>query len=413
MGDRPQTSESAGNGCARDFDHLAPEFGLRLHDALARLRAEDPVGRSECYGGFWVLTRYEDVLRVAQDWETFSSANGVTVPHMATPLPSIPEEIDPPLHRVYKRLINAYFTPAAVAGYETPTRALVTRLLDDVIEDGACDLMAALARPFPGIAFFELVLNAPAEVVATIAPMASAASNPDNPDIASAFGGMLAWIREFTIERKGQPRRGDIVDAVLAADIDGRPISDDEVCGIIMLIILGGLETTSGALGQFVIRFAQQPEIPSLLRARPELIPTAIEELLRLDPPFIGIARTATRDTVVDGHTIKAGEKVVIYFASANRDDAEFEAPSAFDLERRANRHLSFGAGPHRCAGSNLARLNLRVAVEEIVRRMGDIRLQPGADVRFHNAFNRAPLTVPITFTPGRREAVVAESGGQ
>jgi cytochrome P450 len=330
---------------------------------------------------------------------------------MHTPLPSIPEEIDPPLHRIYKRLINAYFTPAAVAAYEQPTRALVTRLIDEFIEDGACDLMAALARPFPGIAFFELVLNAPADVVATIAPMASSASNPANPDIATAFGGMLTWIREFTAERRAMSPRGDVVDAVLAAEIEGRPITDDEVCGIIMLIILGGLETTSGALGQFVLRFAREPQIPALLRAHPEVIPTAIEELLRLDPPFIGIARTATRDTEMDGHGMKAGDKVIIYYAAANRDEREFPSPSAFDLDRPANRHLSFGAGPHRCAGSNLARLNLRVAVEEIVRRMADIHLQPDAEVEFHNAFNRAPLAVPVTFAPGPREAIVSGVG--
>ena len=191
---------------------------------------------------------------------------------------------------------------------------------------------------------------------------------------------------------------------MLTADIDGRPITDQEIIGVIQLLILGGLETTTGSLGQFMIRFAHQPEIPALLRERPEIIPAAVEELLRLEPAFVAIARTATCDTEIGGHAIKQGEKVLISWASANRDEAEFPSAETFDPNRSTNRHLAFGAGPHRCAGSNLARLNLRVALEELVRRLDDVQLQEGAEpIPFHSALNRAPLTVPITFTPGSR----------
>nr|MDT0667339.1 cytochrome P450 [Micromonospora sp. DSM 115978] len=142
--------------------------------------------------------------------------------------------------------------------------------------------------------------------------------------------------------------------------------------------------------------FCAEPEIPALLRAKPELMPTAVEELLRLDGSFACIARTARHDTELGGHTVKAGEQVLMYWVSANRDETEFDNPDAFDLDRARNRHIAFGAGPHRCAGSSLARMNLRIAFEEIVRRLDDIKLQPGADVDFHTTFNRAPLSVPI-----------------
>ena len=264
--------------------------------------------------------------------------------------------------------------------------------------------MADFARPFPGLAFFDQVLNAPPEDVHAVNEAATSATLPTNPNRRESWQRMFTWITEFVARRRQEPPRGDVVDAVLAAEIEGRPITETEIIGIIQLLILGGLETTAGALGQFMIRFTRQPGIPALLRRRPELIPEAVEELLRLEPPFIAIARTATCDTEIGGQPVKEGEKVLIYWASANRDGAEFACPAAFDPERSSNRHLSFGAGPHRCAGSNLARMNLRVAVNELVHRLDDIRLDEDAEpIVFHSVLSRAPLAVPITFTPGTR----------
>jgi cytochrome P450 len=386
--------------CAHHFDHVSPDLAQNLHETLARMRAHHPVAHSDEHGGFWVVTRYEDVLRIAQDWRTFSSAHGVSVPGNENVVIAIPEHLDPPLHREYKRLINAYFTPAVVAEYEEPTRNLVNSLIDGFVDAGRCDFMADFARPFPGLAFFDLVLDAPADRLAELNDMATAVSVPTNPDRRAAAQGMYAWIKEFLDARRRRPSRGDVVDGVLAAEIEGRPITEDEAIAVVQLLILGGLETTAGALGQFVIRFCREPEIPDRLRGRPELIPEAVEELLRLEPPFIAIARTAMADTEIGGRHVRNGEKVLIYWASANRDEEEFPCAADFDPDRLSNRHLAFGAGPHRCAGSNLARLNLRIAVEELVRRLDDIRLEDGAEpIPFHSVLNRAPLTVPITFT--------------
>lgn len=399
--------------CARGFDHLSPHLAAELHDTLAYMREHHPVARSERHGGFWVATRYEDVLRIAQDWRTFSSARGVSIPETKMVVRAIPEHVDPPLHREYKRLINAWFTPAVVARYEEPTRALVTRLVDGFAGVGRAELMADFARPLPGLAFFDLVLGAPADELAELNEMATAASMPTHPRVRESWAGMYRWITGFVAERRAGPPRGDVVDAVLGARIDDRPITEEEVIGIIQLLILGGLETTAGALGQFVIRFAREPAIPALLRERPELIPDAVEELLRLEPPFIAIARTATCDTEVGGREIREGDKVLIYWAAANRDGDEFACPASFDPDRASNRHLSFGAGPHRCAGSNLARMNLRVAVQELVDRLDDIRLDESAGpISFHSVLNRAPLAVPITFAPRpRRDTAPAGAG--
>jgi cytochrome P450 len=392
---------------AEHFDLLSPALAAELHPTLARARSQCPVAHSDQYGGYWVSTRYEDVLRIAQDWESFSSELGITVPHIPSSggksMKILPVGIDPPLHRTFKRLINAYFTPAAVAPWEEPTRALVNRLIDGFIERGECDFMAEFARPFPGLAFFDLALHAPADDLEEVNHYATMASLPQVPEQRECLMKLAGWIGEFVEQRRRQGPRGDVVDAVMEADIEGRPITPEEVIGTIQLLVLGGLETTAGVLGAAMIRFCEQPEIPALLRERPELIPAAVEELLRLDGSFICIGRTARHDAEVDGHTVKAGERVIIYWASANRDGTEFDDPDTFDAERAKNRHIAFGAGPHRCAGSNLARMNLRVAIDEIVRRITDARLQPGAGTEFHSTFNRAPLSVPITFTPGPR----------
>ncbi|HEY8527595.1 MAG TPA: cytochrome P450 [Acidimicrobiales bacterium] len=395
---------------AHHFDLLAPELASELYPTLARARARCPVMHSDQHGGYWIATRYDDVLRIAQDWESFSSELGITVPHVDTPsepgsepMKILPVGIDPPLHREFKRLINRYFTPAAVAPWEDATRQLVTRLIDGFIERGECDFMEEFARPFPGLAFFDLALHAPTEDLEEVNHYATMASVPDSPEQGECLMKLAAWIGELVERRRREGPKGDVVDAVMEAEIEGRPITQQEVVGTIQLLVLGGLETTAGVLGSAMLRFCEHPEILALLRERPEVIPDAVEELLRLDGSFICIGRTARHDAEVDGHTIRKGERIIMYWASANRDEAEFPNPDAFDLERPHNRHVAFGAGPHRCAGSNLARMNLRIALEEIARRLDDVRLKPGAEIEFHSTFNRAPLSVPITFAPGPR----------
>ncbi|KPM50947.1 cytochrome P450 [Frankia sp. R43] len=390
----------------KHFDHLSPELGRDLHATLARARSRCPVAHSDQHGGFWVATRKEDILRIAQDWKTFSSEDGITVPvPPGPPMKILPVTVDPPLQREFRQLTNPYFRPAVVSEWEAPTRDLVNRLIDGFIEDGSCDFMEAFARPFPGLAFFDLALHAPAEDLDEVNGYAIMASQLHRPEAMDCLMKLAGWIGQFIERRHRDGPRGDVVDAVLAAEIEGRPITDEEAVGTIHLLVLGGLETTAGVLGMAMLRLCEHPEILAALRERPELIPNAVEEFLRLDGSFACIARTARQDTEVGGQLIKAGEQVLMYWVSANRDEAEFENPDVFDLDRARNSHIAFGAGPHRCAGSNLARMNLRIALDEIVRRLHDIRLQPGVDVGFMSTFNRAPISVPILFTPGERLA--------
>lgn len=383
------------------FDPMSPVLAANLHETLVHMRTHCPVTHSDQYGGFWVVTGYEDVLKVLQDWKTFSSADGLTVPAASPVFPHLPGEVDPPSQRLYRQVINPYLTPAAVAKWEEPTRDVANGLIDRFIDAGKCDFMADFATPFPAVTFFDFALHAPRDDIPWLQEVAIAAVTPTHPRNRESWEEFTNWIDRFVEQRRKEAPRGDVVDAIITAEIEGRPITREEIIGLVQQLVEGGLETTSGALGMVMLRFCEEPEIPELLRRDLELIPEAVEELLRLDTPFLCIGRTATTDTDIGGHRIKKGEKVIVSWASVNRDEAEFPSPTTFESHRLRKRHLTFGAGPHRCVGSNVARMNLRVALEALLTRLHDVRLQDGTEpIPFHSAYNRKPLVVPITFTP-------------
>jgi cytochrome P450 len=387
------------------FDYYCPDLAPSMPESLARMRELCPVAHSDALDGYWILTKYEDVRAAAQDWSAFTSTAGLAIvdPPAPPPVRIVPESVDPPEQRIFKRLITPYFTPAAVAAWEGPLRELVTKLIDAFIEDGETEFMTAFARPFPNRAFFEHAISAPKEDLDKVAQLAARASAPMDPKAGENWFALYTWIKGFIEQRRATAPRADVVDGLLRAEVDGQPLDESDIIGAVILLILGGLETTAGALGLIMIRLCRQPEIAERLRRHPASIPKAVEELLRLDSSFICIGRTATRDVEIGGNEIKAGDKVLLHWASANRDDDKFANGSDVDLDRTHNPHLAFGVGPHRCAGSNIARLNLRVALEEIVARLPDLRLREGAEIRYHSASTRSPLSLPITFTPGRR----------
>lgn len=389
---------------SQHFNHFSPELGADPAATLAQMRAGCPVARSDEFGGFWVATKYKDIQRIALDWRTFSSEQGIIVPHIpmdSLKIRAIPEQLDPPLQRVFKDLIAQHLSAEKVAANEAATRVLIDRHIDQFIERGECEFMTEFAEAIPGAVLFDNYLNAPKEDLEELGQLARAASVPMSEEGQAKRLLILDWVRAFIEQRKQGERKADLVDTIIHADINGRPITDDEMLGVIQLLIFGGLDTTAGALGHMMVRFCRQPEIPELLRAKPELIPAAIDELLRLDSPFIFIARTLTEDTEFQGCPMKAGEQVLISWQSANHDEEVFTNPMQFDLERSDKRHMAFGTGPHRCSGANLAAFNLRLSIEHLLQRLDDIRLVDDT-IGYHSGFSRAPKAVPIRFTPRR-----------
>jgi cytochrome P450 len=388
---------------AEHFDHLSPELSPVFDDAMERMRSQCPVTHSDKHGGFWIVARYEECLKVLQDWQTFSNAQGVSIPMRRSDPPLPPDEFDPPIHREYKRLINAYLTPAVVGRNEAATRRTADKLIDAFVEDGHCEWMSSFAHQYPRLTFFESILHAPAEDIDQLNEWVDIVTTQRaNDDYLEVNRLLVAWIERFVQQRRSQTPKGDIVDAVMNAEIEGRPITRAGILGTVQLLMFGGFDTTAAALGSIMVRFARDADLPARLGREPALIPDSVEEFLRLDSPVVAMARSVVRAVEIGGKHFNKGDKVLFHLSSANRDRGEFENPAELDLDRDRNRHLAFGAGPHRCAGSSLARMNLRVALEQVVSRLHDIRLQPGAEpIRYMTAFTRHPLAVPISFTPG------------
>jgi cytochrome P450 len=385
-------------------DNLDPhDPGFRADGSLelvmADLRERGPVARTTAHGGAYVVTRYEDVLGVAQDWRSFTSSEGIMIPRADNAVAMIPGEYDPPLHRHYRRALNPLLTHDAVERYVPGMRAEAEELIAQLAAVPEADIVSAFTDPYPRMVFFRHVLGVPGEEMAEVLEYIFAIKEPKSAEAAAqAWQGFGAYIAMICDRRLRQERRGDLLDGVLHSRIEDRAITKDEAVRALMQLTFGGLGTTSAALANIVRRLAENPGLQERLRCDPSAIPQAIEELMRFDTIAIVMARTATRDAEVRGTPIAAGEKVLIYYAGANRDPREFDRPDNIDIDRRVNRHLVFGAGPHRCIGSNLARRQIVVAIEELLGHLGAIRLMPDRDLEFHSGFSRGLNALHVSF---------------
>ncbi len=393
-----------------------PHLADHMWEVVDHLRATCPVAHSDAPTesggagrGMWVLTRYADVLEVAQDWRTFSSDYRMLMEAEAfsagvgdTP----PISTDPPAQRDYRRLMNPFLSPQAVAGYEPKVREIVTELIDDFVEDGHCDLAGQLAYLVPPRMLYRAVFGIDDEdqLQRTLQYNKMMIEATDPVERGQAAGAWMNWVDELIERRRASPRRVDVIDALLHGSVDGRPLTGEEVSGAVRLLILGGFFTTNDAIGSAMMMLIERPDIQERLRRDPTLIPQIFDETLRLEPPVVSLFRVCTRDVELGGRQLRKGDAVLIHFGGANRDPDEFDDPAELRLGRSPNRHLSFGGGPHRCIGSNVARLNLRIVFEEILSRLHDVRITEGDQPRYAPpSFARGPEYLPISFTPGRR----------
>jgi cytochrome P450 len=393
-----------------------PQLADHMWEVVEHLQEKCPVARSDAPPelggagrGMWVVTRYEDVLEVLQDWKTFSSdyrrlmeAQTFNAGVGDTP----PISTDPPLQRDFRRLMNPFLSPQAVAPHEPEVRAIVTELIDDFIEDGHCDLVSQMAFLLPPRMLYRVVFGIDDEdqLQRTLGYTKQMTEANDPATHMKAAAAWISWIDEFIDARRMAPRRADVIDALLHGSVEGRPLTHEEVSGAIRLLILGGFFTTTDAIGSAMLMLIEDPDLQERLRRDPSAIPGIFDETLRLEPPVVSLFRVCTRDVEVGGQQLKQGDAVLMHFGGANRDPAEFDDPKELRVERSPNRHLSFGGGPHRCVGSNVARLNLRVVFEEILGRLRNIRITEGDAPRLGPpSFSRGPAYLPISFLPGPR----------
>jgi cytochrome P450 len=370
-----------------------------------------PVLHSDADGGFWMINRHADIMSVMQDQEAFVNGNkGVRVPDEPVERPYLPPiDSNPPMHRSVRNLESPYLSPKALSALEPGIRRIIRVLVADLAPLGRCDIAKDLAQVFPPKITFTLLFGLEDEdelerLRHWVRMLSYGRYEEDPADLRNAQAEWNEWNHAFVTRRRSTARRDDIIDGLLYGQVAGdRPLTDAEVAGAIEILTFGGFDTTADATSNFVVRMIDEPGLESWLRENPEHIPAAVEEAMRLEPPVTTRPRRAAHDVVINGQTIKAGDRLLCNYLAANIDPDEWEAPDRFNLSRRRNRVMTFGVGPHRCIGSTLARLSLRIVVEELLAQLQDLRFEtPERERRLSISAGRwrAVDSLPVQYRP-------------
>ena len=399
------------------IDLLAATWGSGVpHDQFDRLRAEAPVYfHPEPDGpGFWALTKHADVMTVSHDWATFSSELGGTF------IPTADEEalsqlrltilnMDPVKHNRYRRLVSSGFTPRMINALVEDIERRAAVVVDNVCERGEVEFVEEIAAQVPVQMICEMIGLEP-ELWPRIFELSNhLIGSRDDPDYQELPGGPQAAAIEVYMlcdavaaDRRIHPR-DDIMTALVQAEVDGERLDDAELNLFFITLIVAGNETTRNLINHSMLALVEHPEQAQRLRDDPALWTTGVEEMLRWGSSIHNFRRTATRDAELRGVPIAAGDKVVMYYAAANRDDEVFADPHRFDVGRTPNDHLTFGGGGvHFCLGANLARAEIRATMRQIVERLPDLELA-GEPARLHSDFVSGIKTMPVRFTPTHR----------
>jgi cytochrome P450 len=353
---------------AADFDFHGEALDT-IFDTYRDLREQCPVGRSDKHGGFWYLTKSEDIFAAEQDATTFSVAPSMLLPAFGTDVPMIPIDIDPPDHTDYRKLLLPLFTPKAMARLEDGMRITARELATEVAAHEVVDASATFARPMPTIIFSRLAgfpeKDWPKFDRWVDDVIYERTVDPQRAERASQE--VMDYFDALLTERAGDGNTDDLVGHLQNVEMRGRKLTQEELISYCYLLFLAGLDTTAWAIRASLWFLAQHPAEQDRLRNDPESIPTAAEEFLRTLSPVQAMARTCKADVEMSGQQIKAGERVVLVFGAGNRDPEVYDDPDEIRLDRENNRHLAFGGGIHRCLGSNLGRREMVVALEEFL----------------------------------------------
>jgi cytochrome P450 len=383
------------------------------HETFRRLRTEAPVywHPERDGGGFWVVSRYRDVRTVSLDQATYSSARGGIL------LRTFPEweilaqremivGMEPGRHGKHRRLVSGAFAPRLIQGLEPYVRRLAGAIIDRIAPRGTCDFVTDVAAELPMQAIAEL-LGIPQEDRGRIVDWSNRMVGMEDPEFATEpDAGQLAalqlhaYANELAERRRREPR-DDIVSALLRAEVDGERLNEAQLGAFFVVLAVAGNETTRNLLSGGLLALFDHPDERARLQGNPALLPTAIDEMLRFVSPIMYFRRTAERDAELAGQAIREGDKVTVWYVSANRDEEVFPEPDRFDVGRTPNDHLAFGFGSHFCLGASLAQLEARVLFEALLHRLPD--MAPAGPVeRLRSNHMNAIKHMPVRFTPER-----------
>jgi cholest-4-en-3-one 26-monooxygenase len=399
-----------------EIDLLAETWSHGVpHDAFDALRTDDPVHwHPEPDGpGFWAVTRHADVVAVSRDTETYSSELGCTFIDTQTDEALAQMRLtilnmDPPKHNRYRRLVSKGFTPRVVAQLEEQIKTRARRIVDDVCERGECEFVGDVAAKLPLEIICEMMglPEADWQRMFELSNTMVAFDDPEyqaNPDMgAAAATEVYLYCNDIAADRRAHPR-DDLMTALVQAELDGDRLDELELNLFFVTLVVAGNETTRNLITHGTLALIDNPDQAQRLRDDPSLYPSAVEEMLRWGTSIHNFRRTATRDTVLAGQPIKAGDKVVMYYMAANRDPAVFADPYTFDIARTPNDHVAFGGGGvHFCLGASLARSEIAAITRQVVERMPDLALG-GPVRRLRSDFVNGVKEMPVTFTPTPR----------
>ncbi|WP_109529511.1 MULTISPECIES: cytochrome P450 [Nocardia] len=395
-----------------DFDVYDPSLAFpvdNVQEHVAALAAKGPVVYSTAHGGHWIVTRYKEIHEVLRDSETFSSYPNNLVTTTAGFGKFIPIELDPPEHTGYRLALQPLFSPTRMKALEEDIRGVINELIDGFAGKGEAEFISEFAHELPTRVFLALmdwpIEDAPVftdatDVILTGVPGAS--EEESNRARGEAAFKMLGYFQNMINERRQNPGT-DVTSQLIHTEfqLEGgkRLLTDEELNRMFFLLLIAGLHTVQGSLAWSVIHLANNPDRRQQIIDDDSVIPTAVEEILRIEAAVVP-GRRATRATELGGFPIAEGDQLILMLCSANRDPEEFEDPAELDLYRLPNRHLSFGAGAHRCIGSHLARIELKLALEEIHRRIPDYDLVESDPPVMHSSQVRGCTRLPIVFTP-------------
>lgn len=384
------------------------------HELFARLRAEAPVHKTpNPHGGHvWSLFRHDDITAVSKDAETFSSSEkGIFLqPDQVAPLDLVRNVVlykDPPDHSRYRAVLQPFFTPKAVARLEDLVQRRVTKVLDEVIEDGHCDFVEDVAVPIP-LGVLTEIMGVPDEDIPKFykwTELIEKAQRSSEPGQAVDTFVEMAGYLHGSVQAQLEAQQDTLVKRLKEAEVDGQSLDENELMTFFALLAFAGNDTTRNTCANGINYLLDRPDQMARLRENPEAIEGAVEEMLRYSSVVQWFARTATKETEIRGQKIVKGDLVVMWYGSASRDEEVFEDPQTFDVGReKASQHKAFGGGGrHSCLGKHLARLELRTIFADVLRRMPDIE-RDGEVARLGSSWANALTALPVKFTPGTRE---------
>ncbi len=387
---------------ATDFDVLDDHYIENPFEIWDTLRTTCPIAQTDRRGRAWLPTTYVDVTAMAHDIATFSSLDvSVIAPvpdegdHDKLPYGLPPISADPPLHTWTRRLLLPWFSHSKVDSYEEMTRALCRSLIDAVIEDGRADAARDYAQQIP-VRVIATILGVPEEMSDTFTGwVRDALEFADDPERRKRGNYGIGYYLWDQMQKRREAPGDDLLSYLLHAEVDGGSIEPTIVLGMAMLTLIAGIDTTWSAIGSALWHLATHDDDRKMLVAQPGLMTTAVEEFLRAYSP-VTMARVVTEDVTFQGCPMRQGDKVLMNFPAANRDPEAFDRADEVVLDRATNRHMAFGLGIHRCAGSNLARMELRVAVEEWLARIPSFHLEDAKPVLWAGGQVRGPRELPV-----------------